>query len=201
MLESSPASVLNVVYKKEQEQIQITPEALQGGFKAADKKATFDLIPISVFRYCLNGVIPEKYEDLTAHLLDFWEIPAQSDQFGVLSTLWDAFDAAFALLAEETGGEIPAIFAIGELYALGKAKYAARNWEKGIDWGIVWAATFRHLLYRIKGEAADPVDGQLHMTSVCWNIIALIHFVNNLEKYQQFDSRQIVIRAENKGQK
>lgn len=179
---------------------QITPEALQGGFKAADSKACFDLIPTPIFsKLVTNVLIGTPYTALSDKLLAFWKETDSTDS--QITYLQEAFTEAFRLLTEELGTPTKALFAIGELYAIGKKKYAARNWEKGIDFGIVWSAAFRHLLYLNAGEKTDPVDGQLHMTSVCWNIIALIHFVFNPEKYAQFDSRQVVEVAQNKGQK
>ena len=112
-----------------------------------------------------------------------------------------ALDAAFELLTKEAGGQIQAAYAVGELYAIGAKKYAKRNWEQGIDWGVVWSAAFRHLLAHIIGEKNDPVDGQLHLTSVCCNIIALLHYTGDVVRYGKFDSRKDVVVAENKGQK
>ncbi len=185
--------------KKQYEQSQITPEALESGFKAASGKATFDLIQVPQLRMLLNVyILPTSddvdYAPLTDALLGFWEQ-------GSIAFLTKALTEAFELLSAETGDVFSALFAVGELYALGQKKYSARNWEKGIDWGIVWSAAMRHLLKHIKGELRDPVDGQLHLTSVVWNILALIHFVSNPEKYNKFDSRKEVIAARDTGQK
>jgi Domain of unknown function (DUF5664) len=38
-----------------------------------------------------------------------------------------------------------AIFALGEILSFGARKYEARNWEKGLSWGRVFAACMRHL--------------------------------------------------------
>lgn len=38
-----------------------------------------------------------------------------------------------------------ALFAIGRVLTFGAAKYEDRNWEKGMRWGRVFAATMRHL--------------------------------------------------------
>jgi hypothetical protein len=38
-----------------------------------------------------------------------------------------------------------ALFAIGQVLTFGAAKYADRNWEKGMKWGRVFGALQRHL--------------------------------------------------------
>lgn len=37
------------------------------------------------------------------------------------------------------------IFAVAEILTFGAAKYADRNWEKGMKWGKVFAALMRHM--------------------------------------------------------
>lgn len=38
-----------------------------------------------------------------------------------------------------------ALFAISQVLTFGAAKYADRNWEKGMSWGRVFGAAMRHL--------------------------------------------------------
>lgn len=38
-----------------------------------------------------------------------------------------------------------AMFALADILGYGAAKYASRNWEKGMPWGRVFAAAMRHL--------------------------------------------------------
>jgi hypothetical protein len=184
-----------------QEYSQITPDALQGGFKAADSKATFDLLPADVFEELLLSIPVDtvKYDTLMTLLCDFWRNPDLPQEKRV-RLLDRALGESFYLLSEQIGSAHNALFAVGELYAIGKKKYAARNWEKGIDWGIVYSAAWRHLLKHINGELHDPVDGQLHLTSVVWNVITLRFYAQQPDKYKKFDSRLIVERAEEKGQ-
>lgn len=37
------------------------------------------------------------------------------------------------------------VFALATILALGAKKYTDRNWERGMDWGRVYAACMRHL--------------------------------------------------------
>jgi hypothetical protein len=56
----------------------------------------------------------------------------------------------------------------------GKAKpYAERNWEKGMDWGRVFAALNRHLWAWWRGEEVDPESGFPHIEHALWNAAAL----------------------------
>ena len=59
------------------------------------------------------------------------------------------------------------------VYTKGAAKYADRNWEKGMAWGRVVGSLFRHTFAFIKGETHDPETGCHHMAMVAWNALAL----------------------------
>ena len=65
---------------------------------------------------------------------------------------------------------------IARVYTIGAAKYADRNWERGIAWGRVFAAMCRHAFAWWGGEQLDPVDGQHHLASVAWCAMALIEY-------------------------
>lgn len=195
------------VEEKPEEYKQITPESLKGGFKAASDKACMDLIPVNIFELAVNRILKSQEEakpftSLASALTNFWRGGFVNDTLDrQLDYLYRAFDESFKLLSENTGSEIKALFALGELFAIGKKKYAARNWEKGIDWGIVYSAAWRHLLHHLEGEDKDPIDGQLHLTSIVWNIVALIHYVEHPDKYVEFDTRKVIERANERGQK
>lgn len=66
-----------------------------------------------------------------------------------------------------------AIEALGHLYRVGAAKYAARGWEAGMDWGRCLGAMLRHTYKWMKGEDYDPETGAHHMIAVAWNAFAL----------------------------
>jgi len=68
---------------------------------------------------------------------------------------------------------------LGELarvYTIGAKKYADRNWEKGLQWGRVFAAMMRHAWAWWSGQTYDPLDGQHHLASVAWCALALIEY-------------------------
>jgi hypothetical protein len=76
-----------------------------------------------------------------------------------------------------------------EVYTIGARKYADRNWEKGIQWGRIFAALQRHAWAFWAGEERDPVDGQLHLASVAWCAFALIEYART---HPELDDRVIM---------
>ena len=52
--------------------------------------------------------------------------------------------------------------AIARVLTFGASKYGDRNWEKGLDWGRVYAAQRRHMGAWWSGEDRDPETGMPH---------------------------------------
>lgn len=71
---------------------------------------------------------------------------------------------------------IPAgpLHALAGVFTLGAAKYGARNWEKGLDYGRLFAAMMRHAWAWWRREQFDPEDGQHHLASVAWCALCLM---------------------------
>ena len=65
---------------------------------------------------------------------------------------------------------------LARVYTIGAAKYEDRNWEKGMQWGRIFAAMMRHAWAFWRGERHDPVDGQHHLASVAWCALALLSY-------------------------
>ena len=78
---------------------------------------------------------------------------------------------------------------IVEVLTYGANKYADRNWEQGIDFGRVFAATMRHLWKWWRREEFDDESGIHHLAHAGCNILFLLHYIRGKEKYEQFDSR------------
>lgn len=55
------------------------------------------------------------------------------------------------------------IEALGTILGFGAVKYAARNWEKGMDWSRCYGALLRHLNAWWSGEDLDPETGESHL--------------------------------------
>lgn len=71
------------------------------------------------------------------------------------------------LLPPDAVGEVARIFTFGA------EKYAARNWEKGMDWGRVYAAQQRHMMAFWGGEMYDPETGMLHTAHATFGTLVL----------------------------
>jgi hypothetical protein len=88
----------------------------------------------------------------------------------------------------ETGGEkgsklarfdlIPheALTALAEHFGRGAEKYEDRNWERGYDWALTFAALNRHLWAWWGGEDLDPETGSPHMAAVAWHAFVALTF-------------------------
>lgn len=67
--------------------------------------------------------------------------------------------------------------ALAEHYGRGAEKYAARNWEGGVDWSLSFAALQRHAWAFWGGEDIDAETGSPHVVSVAWHALALAEFM------------------------
>lgn len=65
---------------------------------------------------------------------------------------------------------------VAEHYGRGAAKYADRNWERGYDWSLSFAALQRHAWQFWGGEDLDPETRSHHMAAVVFHALALMEF-------------------------
>lgn len=79
-----------------------------------------------------------------------------------------------------------AIDGLGKVLTKGAAKYAPRNWEKGMKWSNVSSSLKRHLAAYERGEDYDPETGLLHMEHVLTNAAFLVEYYRT---YPQGDDR------------
>lgn len=66
--------------------------------------------------------------------------------------------------------------AVATILAVGAKKYAARNWEQGMDWSRPFAAMQRHLWAWWAGEKNDPDSGLPHLWHAACNCFFLIAY-------------------------
>lgn len=104
-------------------------------------------------------------------------------------------------MTSDTGGEkgqkrarfdlipVDAIWQVAEMYGKGAEKYDERNWERGYDWSLSFAALQRHAHQFWSGEDLDEETQMNHMASVAWHALALLHFHANPDQYGRFDNR------------
>jgi len=64
---------------------------------------------------------------------------------------------------------------VAENYGIGAQKYADRNWEKGTDWSLNFAALNRHLWQWWEGQRLDDA-GFHHLSAVVFHAMALMEF-------------------------
>lgn len=66
---------------------------------------------------------------------------------------------------------------IAELMARGAEKYGDRNWEKGIEISRFQSSGLRHFYQFLEGD-----DTEDHLAAVCFNVMAIMHTLNEIEK-------------------
>ena len=71
---------------------------------------------------------------------------------------------------------VSAIQALGSVLTHGAEKYRARNWERGLAWGRVYAAALRHLTAWWGGEDIDPESGLPHLHHALCNLAFLVEY-------------------------
>ena len=69
-----------------------------------------------------------------------------------------------------------ALAALAYVYTIGAKKYDDWNWRKGMSWGRVYGALFRHLIAWQQGETYDLDDGQEHLAAVAWCAFTLMEY-------------------------
>ena len=83
---------------------------------------------------------------------------------------FDTNKPAFDLLPDDALAEIQKVLDFGA------KKYAARNWEKGLEWRRVWNATMRHLWAWVRREDKDPETGLSPLAHAACEILFLLAF-------------------------
>lgn len=70
-----------------------------------------------------------------------------------------------------------ALLGVADVLRYGKAKYAARNWEKGMAWGRLLGAGLRHSFAWASGQDKDPESGLHHLAHACCCFLMLYALV------------------------
>lgn len=84
------------------------------------------------------------------------------------------------------------------VWAHGKAKYAAWNWAKGMDWSVPFGCAMRHLAAWQAGEDIDSESGLPHLAHAMCNLRMLTLFAMT---YPEGDDRPTKWMPENNGLK
>ena len=62
------------------------------------------------------------------------------------------------------------------IYGYGSKKYAPRNWEKGYNWSLSYAALQRHLNAFWAGENNDKESGLNHLGHAVFHCLAMLEW-------------------------
>lgn len=79
-----------------------------------------------------------------------------------------------------------ALLQVAAVYSYGAAKYAPRNWENGMEWGRVYAATQRHLHAFWAGQDLDEESALPHLAHAVFGLLALMEYA---ETHPEMDDR------------
>ena len=77
-------------------------------------------------------------------------------------------------------------WAVAELFGYGTRKYEDRNWERGYDWSLSYAALQRHANLFWSREDDDPETGLPHLAAVVFHALALMEYART---HPEFDDR------------
>ena len=68
------------------------------------------------------------------------------------------------------------LWQVAEMYGVGATKYDDRNWERGNDWSLSFAAMMRHAWAFWNGEDDDPETDLPHLAAVVFHALALMQY-------------------------
>lgn len=72
----------------------------------------------------------------------------------------------------------PELAEVAKLYGKGAEKYDERNWEKGYNVSLSFAALMRHVTAFWRGEDYDEETECHHLASVIFHAAAMMRFTN-----------------------
>lgn len=65
---------------------------------------------------------------------------------------------------------------VARVYGMGAAKYEPRNWERGYDWSLSYAALQRHLNAFWGGKSLDDESGFHHLAHAVFHCFAMMEW-------------------------
>lgn len=104
-------------------------------------------------------------------------------------TKYDSDKPDMSLLSSLAIEELAAVLTIG------KNKYAAHNWRKGISISRLLGATLRHTFALLRGETYDPETGLHHAAHAMCNLMFVIE---TLKVHSEMDDRFVVVNRNTK---
>jgi hypothetical protein len=69
-----------------------------------------------------------------------------------------------------------AVDQVARVMTFGAEKYNDRNWERGMNWGRLIGAAFRHLAAFARGQNLDPETGLPHLAHAACCVLFLLTY-------------------------
>lgn len=139
-------------------------------------KGRFDLLPLEALQLVANRYDDEKLMYFSHYdLVELAICSARGYLDGhEMEQLEDCLTYLFRALAEDPAGKFyegcfEAIQQVAKVFELGAAKYAARNWEKGIPTFRYMDSGLRHAMKHLAGYDDEP-----HLAQATWNFLCLL---------------------------
>lgn len=83
--------------------------------------------------------------------------------------------------------------ALAQVLTHGAAKYAPRNFERGMPWSKAYGPLLRHLNARCLGARVDPESGLPHLAHALCNLVFLLAW--ELRGMEQFEDLEPFLRG------
>mgnify|MGYP000248982373 CR=1 FL=1 len=84
---------------------------------------------------------------------------------------------------------VPAIKQMADVMTIGAAKYGDRNWEIGRNFTDYYDAAQRHMQAWLNREDGDSESGINPLAHAACNLMFLLHFQSDPDRYGSFDDR------------
>lgn len=84
---------------------------------------------------------------------------------------------------------VPVLEEVSKVLTFGASKYGDRNWEAGISFSRVYAASLRHLFSWWSREPRDKETNLNHLAHAICCLMFLLQYEQFSSKYKSFDDR------------
>lgn len=136
------------------------------GARYNDGKPDVSLIPLALIANTIPLVIPEEGTEGAANAMEMAKVRMALSYLGNFQTTHNvnSLNTALAVLSDYWED-------CARVYEYGRAKYAAWNWAKGMQWSIPLACAGRHALAILRGEGVDRESGLRHIGHFMANVV------------------------------
>jgi hypothetical protein len=142
-------------------------------------KGRYDLLPVHTIKLVLKGEKIFLYSDPLLHVreaidltLEAFNHPEESEKYILRAgeqMLWYMEVMLGTGNVDTTIHPVHGIFRVARVYEKGALKYAARNWEKGINLCRYLDSALRHLFQVLEGRTDED-----HPAQAAWNLVSFV---------------------------